>query len=292
MEETYYRIEKMDGYDCISSPENVLCYVIVGEEKAMLIDTGYGYGDLKQAVRSITDKPLYIVNTHGHVDHTSGNAQFEENVYIHKNDIELCKEHTGKQMREQSVERAIHSINYETQEEYNALPQDFDREAYIHHGTGNLVETENGQIFDLGGATLEIVETPGHTKGGISIWYKEKGIVFVGDTTGPFVWLFAPETTTREVYIDTLNRLIQLPADSYLGGHNRKVMTKDDLKLYLRAAKEADFEKGQKFESFATGEEEVRVCALDGKTMDQMFEPGFAALVITKEKSFGWSQLQ
>ena len=43
----------------------------------MLIDTGYGYGNLKQVVKSITDKPLYIVNTHGHVDHTSGNAQFE-----------------------------------------------------------------------------------------------------------------------------------------------------------------------------------------------------------------------
>ena len=52
----------------------------------------------------------------------------------------------------------------------------------------------------------------------------------------------------------------------------------------MRAAKEADFEKGQKFESFANGEEEVRVCALDGKTLDDMFEPGFAALVITKDK--------
>ena len=62
------------------------------------------------------------------------------------------------------------------------------------------------------------------------------------------------------------------------------IMTKEDLELYMRAAKEADFEKGQKFESFANGEEEVRVCALDGKTLDDMFEPGFAALVITKDK--------
>lgn len=284
MSDSYYKIEEMNGYYRIGSPEAVFCYVIVGKEKAMLIDTGHGYGNLKQVVKSITDKPLYIVNTHGHLDHTSGNAQFEEKVYIHKKDMELCREHTGKMMREQSVERAMHSVNYETQEEYNALPDKFDKENYINQGTGNLVEVAGDQIFDLGGATLEIVETPGHTQGGISVWYKEKKLAFTGDTTGFFVWLFAPETTSREIYIDTLNRLLKLPVDFYIGGHNENVMTKEDLELYMRAAKEADFEKGQKFESFANGEEEVRVCALDGKSLDDMFEPGFAALVITKDK--------
>ena len=61
----YYNIEKMSGYYRIGSPEAVFCYLIVGEEKAMLIDTGYAYGDLRGAVDSITDKPLVIVNTHG-----------------------------------------------------------------------------------------------------------------------------------------------------------------------------------------------------------------------------------
>ena len=284
MQESYYKIEEMDGYYRIGSPEAVFCYVVVGEEKAMLIDTGYGFGDLKETVRSITEKPLYIVNTHGHLDHACGNAQFEETAYISSRDMELCIEHTGKTMRQQAVERAMHSVNYETKEEYNALPENFDKESYVNQGTGNLQETVDGQIFDLGGATLEIVETPGHTQGGVSVWYKEKGIAFIGDTTGFFVWLFAPETTSREIYIETLERLLELPVDSYLGGHNEKTMTKEDLKLYLRAAKEADFEKGQKFESFANGEEEVRVCALDGKTLDDMFRPGFAALVITQNK--------
>lgn len=282
--QNYYQIDPFDGYYRIGSPEAVFCYVIVGQKKAMLIDTGYAYGDLKQAVKSITDKPLYIVNTHGHLDHACGNAQFAEPVFIHPKDIPLCKEHTGAQMRSESVERARHSVNYQTQETFNALPEDFDAEAYIHRGCGNLAEATDGQHFDLGGATLELVYTPGHTQGGISVWYKEKNIAFIGDTTGFFVWLFAPETTSRAVYIDTLRRLLALPVDSYIGGHNDKTMTKEDLKLYLRAALEADFDKGEVFESFLKSEEEVRVCALDGKKLANMFEPGFAALVITKEK--------
>lgn len=284
MSNLYYTVDNFGNFYRIGSPEAVFCYLIVGREKAMLIDTGYAFGDLRGAVRSITEKPLYIVNTHGHLDHACGNAQFDEPVYIHENDISLCLEHTGKAMRSESADRAAHSVNYQTHEVYNALPADFDRETYISRGAGKLEAVEDGHVFDLGGATLETVFTPGHTKGGISLWYREKNIAFVGDATGFFVWLFAPETTDRETYIGGLNRLIALDAESYWGGHNDKPMTKADLQLYVRAAKEADFAKGQKFESFLNGAEEVRVCALDGKTIDNMFEPGFAALVITKDK--------
>lgn len=110
----YYNVEEMGGYYRIGSPEGVFCYVVAGQEKAMLIDTGYAYGDLKAAVRAITDKPLYIVNTHGHLDHTCGNNQFEEAAYIHKKDMELCRNHTNAVTRKNSMERARHSMNYET----------------------------------------------------------------------------------------------------------------------------------------------------------------------------------
>ena len=49
-------------------------FLIVGEEKAMLIDTGYGEGNLREIVEGITDKPVMVVDTHGHFDHTGGNA--------------------------------------------------------------------------------------------------------------------------------------------------------------------------------------------------------------------------
>ncbi|MBR0087980.1 MAG: MBL fold metallo-hydrolase [Lachnospiraceae bacterium] len=59
-------------------------YLLEGEEKAMLIDTGYGQGDLRAYVEKLTDKPVTVVNTHFHVDHYGGNAEWEK-VYVADN---------------------------------------------------------------------------------------------------------------------------------------------------------------------------------------------------------------
>ncbi|MCC8065571.1 MAG: MBL fold metallo-hydrolase [Clostridiales bacterium] len=278
----YYQVEKFDGYYRIGSPEAVFCYLITGSKKAMLIDTGYCYGNLKETVASLTDLPLVIVNTHGHCDHTGGNAQFGIPCYIHEQDMKLCREHNSPKVRASNAERAKHSVHYETGEEYNALPEDFDEEAYSQMGCGILQPVSEGMVFDLGGATMEMLETPGHTRGCISVLYREKNILFIGDITGMFVWMFAPETTSLNVYIQTLEKLYALNADAYIGGHNPDAMHREDLLLYKRAAEEADYEKGEPFESFMAQECEPRVCALDGKTLKDMFTPGFAAVVLGK----------
>ena len=61
-----------------------------GEEKACLIDTMMGYNDLYKAVRSITDKPLIVINTHGHPDHIYGNVYFDK-AYMNPADREVAK---------------------------------------------------------------------------------------------------------------------------------------------------------------------------------------------------------
>lgn len=282
--QTYYKVEKMDGYYRIGSSEGVFCYLLVGTEKALLIDTGYGYGNLRDAVCSVTDQPLYIVNTHGHCDHTGGNGQFSEKIYIHSADVDLCRKHNETHMRCENAERAKHSRNYETGKEYNGLPNDFCVEKYADGNTGELTHITEGHLFILGGATVEVIETPGHTRGGISLLYREKNILFIGDAAGHFVWLFSEETTSRQEYISTLDKMYHLAANAYIGAHNPNVMRCDDFLLYIRAAKEADYKKGQPFESFLGNTFKPRVCALDGKTLQDMFSPGFAAVVISEDK--------
>ena len=75
-------IWEIDEFDMASM------YLIEGTERAMLIGTGMGAGDLRGAVEMITDKPLVVVHTHGHIDHTGNARQFEE-VWIHPADAHM-----------------------------------------------------------------------------------------------------------------------------------------------------------------------------------------------------------
>ncbi len=58
--------------------EETLATLIIGREKAALIDTGCGIGDLRKAVKAVTDKPIVVINTHTHTDHIGSNHQFDD----------------------------------------------------------------------------------------------------------------------------------------------------------------------------------------------------------------------
>lgn len=64
----------------------VRAFLVVGSVSALLIDTGAGGVNLRQAVREVTDLPVRIVNTHAHFDHISGNSAFEM-VFAHPKEI-------------------------------------------------------------------------------------------------------------------------------------------------------------------------------------------------------------
>lgn len=64
---------------CISFMEGTeYIYLLEGEEKALLLDTGYGIGNLRAFVEKLTDKPVLVANTHFHPDHSAGNGEWEE----------------------------------------------------------------------------------------------------------------------------------------------------------------------------------------------------------------------
>ena len=65
-------------------------YLITGDDRALLIDCGWGIGDLAKVVSGLTSLPLTVINTHGHPDHTCGNYQFES-VTIHEGDVPMMK---------------------------------------------------------------------------------------------------------------------------------------------------------------------------------------------------------
>ena len=82
--------EVMPGIFLMDEAHEATGYLVVGNERACVIDTMNGYNDLYQAVRELTDKPLTVVNTHGHPDHIFGNMFFQE-AYLHPADRELAR---------------------------------------------------------------------------------------------------------------------------------------------------------------------------------------------------------
>lgn len=137
------------------------CYLICGQEKAMVIDTANGMEDLCAIVRSLTDLPLVVVNTHGHCDHIYGNAFFEE-AWLHPADRALAAEHFAM-FQEDYDQRGLTACPF--------------RDAAI------------GQVFDLGGLTLEVVELKGHTAGSIGLLDRQDRILFSGDGVIPHIWM-------------------------------------------------------------------------------------------------------
>ena len=244
--------------------------LIVGSHHALLFDTGYGYGDLKAVVRSITDKPLYVVNSHGHVDHACGNQAFG-GAYIHPLDMELCREHNGPQMRRAELDVA-------------EVPPDFDLDAHLRLGTGELKPVGEGDTFDLGGVTLQVIHLPGHTAGSIGLWCPEKKLLYVGDAMNCFVWLFLPEARELVTYIRTLHKAAGLPFTHMLQSHEPDPVPKRKLWDYLDLAEHLDFEAGTVVPAPFGVESEVRICTRGGLHCDDRSHPGFAAIMIGREK--------
>ena len=245
--------------------------LIVGSHHALLFDTGYGYGDLRGLVRSITELPLYVVNSHGHVDHACGNEAFG-GAFIHPLDMELCREHNGPDMRRAELDVA-------------QVPPDFDLDAHLRLGSGELKPVGEGDCFDLGGLTLHVLHLPGHTAGSIGLWCPENRLLWVGDAINCFVWLFLPEAQGLSTYIKTLHKTADLPFTHMLQSHEPDPVPKRRLWDYLDLAEHLDFDSGTLVPAPLGFTGETRICTRMGVHHDERTHPGFAAIMITRENA-------
>ncbi len=160
-----------------------LMYVIEGKNKVALIDTGLGIGDLKGYVETISKKPIVVLITHGHVDHASGTAQFDD-VYMNRNDNALFKEHTAMGNRK-GYAGACNPEWAKTLTDANYLPGD---------DPARFKDLTEGMTIDLGGVHLDIYDLPGHTQGMTAILIRENRALISGDGANMFTFLWSGET--------------------------------------------------------------------------------------------------
>lgn len=149
-------------------------YLIDGPKKAMLIDTGFGLGDLKGLIKHlIGDKEVIVVNTHSHFDHAYGNCQFDE-CYCHKNEVYRMNKVNNE-----------HIWDYLFDE--NGIPKwtEFDKNDLVKYKPYKVIGIGDGHIFDLGnGYEVEAILIPGHTPGQCAYYDHSMHTIFIGDVTG------------------------------------------------------------------------------------------------------------
>lgn len=169
-------------------------YLIEGKKSAMLVDNGLGTADLSSYIKTLTSKPLIVVITHGHPDHAGADYQFPE-VYIHPADADAAKSMNNPQARAGSAKMMQGANKPAENQIYKG--QEYDTK---------LLPVKEGQVFNLGGRKMEIIETPGHTPGGICILDVRNKILFTGDNNNVLVWLFLQNCKPLHEYLATLEK--------------------------------------------------------------------------------------
>ena len=162
-------------------------HLVTGASRRALIDTGFGIGNLRALVETLTDKPYDVFNTHFHGDHTLGNVQFDR-VFIHRFDLDPLADSmtpSGRQALYPPGGRLLTAFR-----------------TFLLFRPYGIVPVDAGFIFDLGdGETLELLHIPGHRVGCAGLLDRKRRILFSGDAvccTPTFMFGPLPETPHRE----------------------------------------------------------------------------------------------
>ena len=163
-------------------------YLVEGSERAVLIDTGIGLGNICKYVRKLTSKPLTVLITHGHVDHAMGSGTFDKDIDVYMNyaDFDIYKQHSEKAFRF----KYYNSVKLM----FAGLKSLFMKTASLEwHEPANIERFKSlkvGDSFELGNETLEICPGAGHTAGCVTILFKTARILLTGDAANNGTYLF------------------------------------------------------------------------------------------------------
>lgn len=176
----------------------VFCYLVADKKtgEAILIDPAGDFNLINEKISRHSAKVKYIVNTHGHYDHTSGNdymlKQTGATLLIHESDF--------PQIRSFSKDDAA---LFSSQEKKKVL--------LLKHN----------DVIKLGSTAIKVIHTPGHTPGCISLY--ADGNIFTGDTlfTEGVGRTDLPGGSQKELVKSIIDRILSLPDNTVIWpGHH------------------------------------------------------------------------
>ncbi|MCL2125277.1 MAG: MBL fold metallo-hydrolase [Oscillospiraceae bacterium] len=167
-EENNYIVDQIDDMSWRIDDKGARIFLFAGSERALVVDSGYGSGDLRSIISSYTNLPVMLVNTHADYDHVGGNRQFEI-AYMHPSEFARYHKAEGEEL-----------------------------------AVSPLWE---GDIIDLGGRSFEIILIPGHTPGSIALLDAENRVLLGGDSILDDIIAMCDYWRDFDAYINSLQKL-------------------------------------------------------------------------------------
>ena len=193
----------------IITPCGVCMYLAEGTQRAALMDTGFGFGDLRGFVESLTGRPYVVLLSHGHMDHAGGAGQFDT-VYLNERDWELEQWHATR-------ERRIWDVRHGP----GGMPEGVTDDDFLPSRTEPYLPMDEGDVFDLGGVTIRPIAVPGHTMGSLVFLIPEDRTAIFGDACGENTLLLFAESAPIAAYREGLLHLQEFEGqyDAVLRNH-------------------------------------------------------------------------
>ncbi len=211
----WFTVEKLDADTYVISEykhwEETHCYLVCGKERALVIDTGLGVANLREVVDCLTALPVMAVTTHVHWDHIGGHRHFE-NIAVHEAEKDWLAGHfpIPLQVVKQNLLRGTCDF-----------PSGFRAEEYqLFQGEPQRL-LHDGDCLELGGRTLTVVHTPGHSPGHCCFYEPDRQYLFSGDLIYcGCLDAFYP-TTDPAAFARSVRRVREMSVRRILPGHHR-----------------------------------------------------------------------
>jgi len=213
--ENWFTVERIDRDTFAISEyrhwEEPHCYLLCGSNQALLIDTGLGVANIKSMVDGLTALPVTVVITHAHWDHIGG-LQYFENFAVHEAERDWLS--GGFPLPLEAVKRNL-------TREPCAFPDGFRPGTYRVFQGAPASLLRDGDSLNLGGRTLTVLHTPGHSPGHCCFYEPDRKYLYSGD----LLYLgcldaFYP-TTDPVLFYRSVKRVQGLKIARLLPGHHR-----------------------------------------------------------------------
>lgn len=211
----WFTVEKVDEETFVISEykhwEETHCYLLIGKEKVLLIDTGLGVENIKKVVDKITSLPIEVVLTHVHWDHIGGSKYFN-NIAVHKNEKEWL---TSK------FPIPLEVVKKNLMFKECKFPKTFNIDEFKITKCCPKRILEDGDFIDLGNRKVEVIHTPGHSPGHICLYERDKQYLYSGDLIYQgTLYAFYP-TTDPYKFMMSVKKVRNLPIKKVLPAHHK-----------------------------------------------------------------------